>query len=64
LGDIYRKAGVAFRGQLEQNFVVLQDKYEWPMKRWVIQAASEQILALQENVLERKRMGSRFKEST
>jgi hypothetical protein len=28
LGDIYRKAGVAFRGQLEQNFVVLQDKYE------------------------------------
>ncbi len=26
LGEAYRKAGVSFRGQLEQNFVVLHDK--------------------------------------
>ena len=28
LGDAYRKAGIALRGQLEQNFVVLHDKVE------------------------------------
>ena len=32
LGDAYRKAGIAFRGQLEQNFVVLHDKMENQMK--------------------------------
>ena len=32
LGDAYRKAGVAFRGQLEQNFVVLHDTFEKPNK--------------------------------
>ena len=26
LGEAYKKAGVAFKGQLEQNFVVLHDK--------------------------------------
>ena len=30
LGDAYRKAGVAFRGQLEQNFVVLHENQEIP----------------------------------
>ena len=28
LGDAYRKAGVAFRGQLQQNFVVLHETTE------------------------------------
>jgi hypothetical protein len=27
LGDAYKKAGIAFRGQLQQNFVVLHDGY-------------------------------------
>jgi hypothetical protein len=31
-GDAYRKAGVAFKRQLEQNFVVLHDKIESAMK--------------------------------
>jgi hypothetical protein len=27
LGEAYRRAGVAFRGQLQQNFVVLRDNF-------------------------------------
>lgn len=27
LGEAYRRAGIAFRGQLQQNFVVLRDKF-------------------------------------
>jgi hypothetical protein len=32
LGDAYRKAGIAFRGQLEQVFVVLHDQVSQPNK--------------------------------
>ena len=32
LGEAYRKAGIAFKGQLEQNFVVLHEKIVVPEK--------------------------------
>ena len=45
LGNAYRKAGVAFRGQLQQNFVVLhdpkQDKVEKQKTGRIAQIASE-----------------------
>ena len=40
LGDAHRKAGIAFRGQLEQNFVVLHDKIELQMKERLTQVTS------------------------
>ena len=42
LGDAYRKAGVAFRGQLEQNFVVLHDNFEKRENVSATQKAGEQ----------------------
>ena len=30
LGEAYKKAGIAFKGQMEQNFVVLHDSFENP----------------------------------
>ena len=30
LGDAYRRAGKAFQGQLQQNFVVLRDRESYP----------------------------------
>jgi hypothetical protein len=30
LGEAYKKAGIAFKGQMEQNFVVLHDRFENP----------------------------------
>ena len=41
LGEAYKKAGVAFRGQLEQNFVVLHDRAENPRNERVNQLADE-----------------------
>ena len=34
LGDAYRRAGVAFRGQLQQNFVVLHDSQQMGAPQW------------------------------
>ncbi len=41
LGEAYKKAGVAFRGQLQQNFVVLHDRVEKPRNERTIQIANE-----------------------
>jgi hypothetical protein len=41
LGDAYWKAGVAFRGQLEQNFVVLHDQVLHPNKEQNDQLSKE-----------------------
>ena len=40
LNEAYRKSGIAFRGQLEQNFVVLHDKIEKPMKEHLLRSTS------------------------
>ena len=35
LGEAYRRAGVAFRGQMQQNFVVLHDSHPPCVTPWV-----------------------------
>jgi hypothetical protein len=48
LGDAYRKAGIAFKGQLQQNFVVLhegcptQDNFEKPKTGRLTQIVREE----------------------
>ena len=41
MGEAYKKAGVAFRGQLEQNFVVLHDVVEKPRNERMTQMAAD-----------------------
>ena len=41
LGEAYRKAGVSFRGQLEQNFVVLHDKPVYQSNANLVQVANK-----------------------
>ena len=41
LGEAYSKAGVTFRGQLEQNFVVLHDRVEKPRNERMVNIANE-----------------------
>ena len=40
LGEAYSKAGVTFRGQLEQNFVVLHDRVEKPRNERMVNIAN------------------------